>query len=336
MILQLTPYALLAAVLQLGFIEGFFGVFVNIFTTLVDSLSAFLTDVFELDPVLLQLTIFAVLLGGVFALAALGLSMIFGVMDLINFAHGIFIVIGMYTVWYVSSTFGISPFLVIPLAFVFLFVLGVLISVVSIEPIIEAPPENQFLATLGINFIFLALLQIMFVPRPRTVNVGLGRIDFFGASVPVAQLIALALAIVTVVIVWLFLKRTVLGMAIRATADNREGAWHVGINVPRIDYLAFALGSGLAGLAGAAIVLFSPFDPFISESYLLKSFVVVILGGLGSFPGALVGGFIVGFIQVFGQFYLPGTTNELMIFSLFVFILFVKPTGLFGDEEVEV
>jgi branched-chain amino acid transport system permease protein len=336
MVLKHTSQTLLATVLQLGFVEGIINVFVNIFTTLYDSTAAFFTDVIELDPVLLQLAVFAVLLGGVFALAALGLSMIFGVMDLINFAHGIFIVMGMYTVWYVSATFGISPFLVIPVAFALLFAIGVLVSVVSIEPIIEAPAENQFLATLGINFIFLALLQIMFVPRPRTVDVELGRINFFGASIPAAQLIALFLAIVTVIVVWLFLKRTVLGMAIRATEDNRDGAWHVGINVPRIDYFAFAFGSGLAGLAGAGIVLFSPFDPFISESYLLKSFVVVVLGGLGSFPGALVGGFIVGFIQVFGQFYLPGTTNELMIFSLFVLVLFVKPTGLFGDEEVEV
>jgi branched-chain amino acid transport system permease protein len=242
----------------------------------------------------------------------------------------------MYTVWWVSTTFGVSPFLVVPLAFVVLFVLGTLISVATIEPIIEAPAENQFLVTLGVNFILLALLQILFVPRPRSLGVSLGRLDFFSASVPVAQLLALVLAIVTVVVVWVFLQRTELGMAIRATADNRSGAWYVGINVPRIDHVTFALGSGLAGLAGAAIVLFSPFDPFIGESYLVKSFVVVVLGGLGSFPGALVGGFIVGFLQVFGSFYLPGTTNELLIFFLFVVILYVKPTGLFGDREVEV
>ncbi|WP_142860507.1 branched-chain amino acid ABC transporter permease [Salinigranum halophilum] len=300
----------------------------------VGPLSEFVQDVVTLDPVLLQLGVFAVLLGGVFALAALGLTLIFGVMDVVNFAHGMLIVTGMYTVFFLTTTFGVNPFLAIPVAVAFLFVVGVVISVTSIEPIIEAPQENQFIVTLGLTFILLAIIQIIFTGDPRSIALDLGRIDFYGALIPRGQLYALALAVVAMAGLWVFLQKTELGTAIRATADNRDGAWYVGINVPHIDHLTVGIGSALAGLAGSAIVIFSPFDPFIGESYLVKAFVIVVLGGLGSFPGALVGGLIVGFIQVFGGFYLPGTVNEVLIFVLFVLLLYLKPTGLFGAREV--
>ncbi|WP_255197823.1 branched-chain amino acid ABC transporter permease [Halorarius litoreus] len=301
---------------------------------IVSAVSEFVGDVVALDPVLLQLTIFALLLGGVFALAALGLTMIFGVMDVVNFAHGMLIVSGMYVVFFVTSTFGINPFIAIPIAVVALFGLGVLISVVAIEPIIEAPEENQFIVTLGITFILLALVQIFFSPDPRSIVMDLGRYQLFGAQIPKGQAYALVISIVAMAALWVFLQRTELGTAIRATADNRDGAWYVGINVPNIDHLTVGIGSAMAGLAGAAIVIFSPFDPFIGESYLVKAFVIVVLGGLGSLPGAFVGGLIVGFIQVFGGFYLPGTTNEIVIFMLFILLLYLKPTGLFGKREV--
>jgi branched-chain amino acid transport system permease protein len=299
----------------------------------VGPLSEFVRDVVTLDPVLLQLGVFAVLLGGVFALAALGLTLIFGVMDVVNFAHGMLIVTGMYTVFFLTTTFGVNPFLAIPAAVAFLFVVGVVISVTSIEPIIEAPQENQFIVTLGLTFILLAIIQILFTGDPRSIVLDLGRIDFYGALIPRGQLYALVIAVVAMAALWVFLQKTELGTAIRATADNRDGAWYVGINVPHIDHLTVGIGSALAGLAGSAIVIFSPFDPFIGESYLVKAFVIVVLGGLGSFPGALVGGLIVGFIQVFGGFYLPGTVNEVLIFVLFVMLLYLKPTGLFGTKE---
>lgn len=299
----------------------------------VSAVGEFAGDVVELDPVLLQLTIFALLLGGVFALAALGLTMIFGVMDVVNFAHGMLIVSGMYVVFFVTSTFGVNPFLALPVAVLALFVLGVVISVVAIEPIIEAPEENQFIVTLGITFILLAVVQILFSPDPRSIALDLGRFELYGAQIPKGQAYALGIAVVAMAALWAFLQRTDLGTAIRATADNRDGAWYVGINVPNIDHLTVGIGSAMAGLAGAAIVVFSPFDPFIGESFLVKAFVIVVLGGLGSLPGAFVGGLIIGFIQVFGGFYLPGTTNEIVIFLLFILLLYLKPTGLFGQGD---
>lgn len=301
----------------------------------LDPIRAFVEDVVTLDPVLLQLAVFAVLLGGVFGLAALGLTMIFGVMDVVNFAHGMLIVSGMYATWYVWSTFGLSPFLGLLVAVVVLFMMGIVISVTSLEPIIEDPQENQFIVTLGISFVLLSGYQIVFSPNPRSIETDYGQYTLGGASIPQGQLYALLIAVAAVVLVWVFLQRTELGRAIRATADNREGAWYVGIDVPRIDHVTVGLGAALAGLAGGAIALFSSFDPFTGEPYLVKAFVIVILGGLGSFPGALVGGLIVGFIQVFGGFYLPGTVNDVVIFGLFVLLLYVKPTGLFGEERVD-
>jgi len=293
----------------------------------------FVGDLLALDPVLLQLTVFALLLGGVFALAAMGLTMIFGVMDIVNFAHGMLIVTGMYSTYYLVTTFGVNHFVALPVSVLVLFVLGIAMSVTTIEPIIEAPDENQFIVTLGISLILLAMVQIVFGPDPQNVTMDLGGDVVFGASIPRGQAIGLVISLGAIALLWAFLQRTDLGLAMRATADNREGAWHVGVNVPRIDHLTVGLGSALAGLAGAAIVIFQPFDPFVGENYLVKAFVIVVLGGLGSIPGAFVGGMIVGFVQVFGGFYLPGTFNEVMIFVLFVLLLYVKPSGLFGTRE---
>lgn len=298
----------------------------------LEPLRNFFTDIITLNPVLLQLAVFGLLLGGVYALAALGLTMIFGVMDIINFAHGMLLVVGMYTAWWVTTTFGLHPFLALPIVVVFLFVLGVILSAVTIEPIIEAPEENQFIVTLGLAFILLAIIRIRFSTKPRQINLQLGEFTVAGVFIPKAQLISLAIAIAAIVCVWAFLNYTELGRAVRATADNRDGAWYMGINVPHIDYLTFGLGSALAGLAGAAIALFSAFDPSTGETYLVKAFIIVVLGGLGSFPGALVGGIIIGLVEVVGGYYLPGTVADIVVFAIFVGLLFIKPTGLFGRE----
>jgi branched-chain amino acid transport system permease protein len=293
-------------------------------------------DLTALNPVLLQLAVFAVLLGGVYALAALGLTMIFGVMDVINFAHGMFLVVGMYAAWLVSSKIDLPAYLGLPVAIiaatVLMFVVGWLLSVLTIEPIIEEPEENQFIVTLGISLIILAALRLRFSTEPRQINLQLGELEVAGTFIPWAQLAAVGIAVAAIVAVYLFLQHTKQGRAIRATADNRDGAWYMGIDVPRIDHLTFAIGAGLAGLAGASIALFSPFSPSAGDVYLVRAFIIVVLGGLGSFPGALVGGLVIGFIEVFGGLYLPGTFGDVVVFAMFVGLLYIKPTGLFGTE----
>jgi len=309
------------AVLQSGYVDRF-----------VDPFATFLRDVVNLEPHLIQLLVFGLLLGGVFALTALGLTMIFGVMDVINFAHGVFLVVGMYAVWVVSTTFGISPFLAIPVAVVVLFVLGVVIHLLAIEPIIEAPQQNQLIATLGILFILQSGLTIVFSPDPQDLQLDLGTIEVAGVFIPLGQLSALVIALGAMVATRLFLRRTDLGRAIRGTADNRDGARFVGINVTRINYLTFGIGAALAGVAGGAVALFQRFDPFTGATFLINAFVIVVLGGLGSFTGAFVGGLVIGLVSVFGGFYLPGTTSQVLIFLIFILVLLVKPEGLFGGK----
>ena len=295
-----------------------------------DPFVEFLTDVANFEPILLQLLVFGLLLGGVYALTALGLTMIFGVMDVINFAHGVFLVVGMYTVWVVGSSLGLNPFVAIPIAAVVLFVVGVVVHVATIEPIIEAPQQNQLIATLGVLFIIQSGIEIVFTPNPKDINLSLGSLEVGGVFIPLGQFYALVIALGTMLAVRAFLQYTDLGREIRGTANNREGARYVGINVPRINYLTFGIGAALAGVAGASVALFQRFDPFTGSTYLINAFVIVILGGLGSFSGAFVGGIIIGLIQTFGSFYLPGTTSQVLIFLLFIVTLLVKPEGLFG------
>lgn len=303
------------------------------FERFTDPFVRFITDLVALNPVLLQLLVFGLLLGGVYALTALGLTMIFGVMDIINFAHGVFLVVGMYTVWLTSTQVGINPFVGVPIAAVVLFVLGVIVHVVTIEPIIEAPQQNQLIATLGVLFILQSGIEIAFSPDPQSVQLNLGTIEFGGVFIPLGQFYALLIAVGTMIAVRVFLGYTDLGREIRGTADNRDGARAVGINVRRINYLTFGLGAALAGVAGASVALFNRFDPFTGQTYLINAFVIVILGGLGSFAGAFVGGVFIGLIQVFGSYYLPGTTVQVLIFLLFIGVLLVKPEGLFGGSS---
>ncbi|MFC7157424.1 branched-chain amino acid ABC transporter permease [Halomarina halobia] len=292
----------------------------------------FAGDVAAGEPVLFQLLVFGLLLGGVYALTALGLTMIFGVMDVINFAHGAFLVVGMYTVWFAAVSFGLNPFLGIPIAAAVLFALGVVVHVTTIEPIIEAPQQNQLIATLGVLFIVQSGIEIWFSPNPRTINLDLGSLDVLGVYVPVGELYALLIALVAMLAVRAFLRYTDLGRSIRGTADNRDGARAVGINVPRINYLTFGIGAALAGVAGGAVALFQRFDPFTGETFLINAFVIVVLGGLGSFTGAFVGGLLIGLVQVFGSYYFPGTTAQVLIFLIFILTLLVKPEGLFGGS----
>ncbi len=280
---------------------------------------------------LAQLIVFALLLGGIYGLVALGLTMIFGVMDVINFAHGAMMVVGMYTVWWVSDAFALNPFYAVPLAVVLLFIIGVVIHLTTIAPIMDAPQENQLIVTFGVLLILVHTIEIAFTADPRRLGIDFGSIGISGVFIPQGQFFGLLIAVSAVIVSWVFLTRTRLGRAIRATANDRIAAEYVGINVPRIDYFTFGIGAALAGLAGAVIPFIQTIDPHLGDTYLINAFVIVILGGLGSFPGALVGGMIIGFVQVFGRFFLPGAGNQIAIFMIFILVLLLRPQGIFGD-----
>ena len=285
-----------------------------------------------IDPTILaQIVALGLLLGAIYGFVALGLTIVFGVMGVVNLAHGAFTVVGMYVVWFVADTLGLSPFLGIPLAGLTLFVLGVLIQRATIAPVLEASKGASVLVTMAILVILVALVEMTFSATPRELEVGKGSFEVGGVFFPAGQVYALAAAAVTFLVVWAFLRRTHTGRAIRATADDRVNAAYAGIDVARIDYLTFGLGAGLAGLAGALVTFIQPFDPFLGHEYLTIAFVVVVLGGLGSIPGTLLGGLLVGLLHVFGSFYLPGSYYQVLILSVFILVLLLRPAGLMGD-----
>lgn len=283
------------------------------------------------DPTIVaQLLVFGLLLGSIYALVALGLTMIFGVMDVINLAHGALMVVGMYTVWYVSGVTGLSPFLAIPVAVVVVALLGGVIYLATVAPFVDTDDGNDLVVTLGWLLILVAGMELLFSHQPRSLDIDLGSYELVGVFLPGARLFGLVVALAAVAAMIGLLYRTRLGLAIRATADNRQSAMYVGLDTRRVDTLTFALGAGLAGLAGAIIPFLQRFDPHLGNFYLVTAFVVVVLGGLGSFRGALVGGVLVGLVQVFGSFYLPGSSYRILVLLVFILVLLFLPEGLHG------
>lgn len=287
-----------------------------------------------MDPtVFAQLLVFSLLIGSLYGLVALGLTMIWGVMNVFNLAHGAMMVVGMYTVWWTTTAIGVPPYLGLPVAVAVLFVLGVGMYVSTIAPIMDGPENKQLIVTLGWLLILVALVQLLFSPEPRRIETDLGAIEIAGVFVPLPQLIALVIALAAVGGMIGLLYYTAIGRAIRATADNRESAHYVGLNIRRIDAVTFGIGASLAGVAGGAIATIQRFDPYLGDVYLVFAFIVVVLGGLGSFKGAIVGGIIIGLLQVFGSFYLPGSTYRILLFLVFICLLLFRPTGIFGVSQ---
>lgn len=292
----------------------------------------FIQDLISLDPILFQLLLLALLLGGVYALSALGLTMIFGVMDVINFAHGAFITVGIYIIWVIYTGSGFNPLAILPIAAVGVFVLGALVYEGVVDPIIDSPQESQLVAMFGVSLIITSAVAIVFRNTPRSLGLRMGVITIGPASVAIDKLLVLIVALVAMVLVWVFLTRTETGLIIRGTADDRTSAEFVGIDVRRVNRITFALGGALAGLAGGGISLIQQFDPYTGDLYLINAFIIVVLGGLGSYPGSFVGGMIIGFVSIFGGYYFPGTVSQLVVYFIFILTLLLKPSGLFGGD----
>jgi branched-chain amino acid transport system permease protein len=288
-----------------------------------------------LDPtILVQLLVLGVLLGGIYATVSVGLTIIFGVMDVVNIAHAAFVAVGMYTVW-AFAQHGLSPFLAIPAAAALMFGAGVVIQRSTIAPLIDERQSSRLLVTIAISIVIIAVIEATFGPTPRHLDLDLGSIAVGRVYIIRGQLYALVVAAVAFGAVWLLLHRTHTGRAIRGTADSRVNAAYAGVDVERVDAITFGLGAGLAGLAGALVTFVQPFDPYLGNTYLTIAFVVVVLGGLGSVSGTAVGGLVVGLLHVFGSYYLPGTYYNVLILVVFVALLAFRPTGLFGGAVDE-
>ncbi|HHU94408.1 MAG TPA: branched-chain amino acid ABC transporter permease [Alcaligenaceae bacterium] len=275
------------------------------------------------------------LIGAVYALIGVGLTLIFGVMRTINFAHGDFVVLGMYIAVFLSGLLGWDPYFSLIVAMPFGFVLGVLIQRIILVRIIDAPPETSMLATLGISLILANLLLLIFGGEPKSVHVSyasstvkLGEVSF---SV-VLLLAGLATLVVTGAL-YLLLNKTEIGRAIRATAENRLGAELVGVNTSKIQSIVFGLGLALALTAGVTLIPLLFATPTVTGPlFTLKAFVVTVLGGLGNIGAAIAGGIILGVVEIFGASYLSSEYRDAYGLFVFLMVLLFKPEGLFGKS----
>ena len=285
--------------------------------------------------VYMQSIISGLLIGGVYALIAVGLTLIFGVMKIINFAHGEFLMFGMYFAFFLSTLFGLDPYIAAIIALPLFLMLGWGIQAVLIRPVLGAPDMIQILLTVGISLVLQNLALFFFSADFQSLNLDYSGLTFeFGpARVSYSRLLACVVALSVAGGLYLFLKKTDVGKALRACAEEREGALAVGIDVERMYKVAFGLGIACVAIAGILMTPFFYIAPTVGIPFTLTAFVVVVLGGLGNIPGALVGGLIVGLVESLGEIMLPAASlKSLATFSIFILILLLRPEGLFGQK----
>jgi len=288
-----------------------------------------------LSGLLLQAVVSGLLLGGVYGVVASGLTLIFGVLRIINFAHGAVMMLGMYASYWLWVWLAVDPYLSVLLTAPAFFVLGMGIQRVVIEPNRAAAEHNQLLLTLGLALFLENLALVLWQGDFRTLRVPYANASFVigDALVEVSRLVAAGGAVLIALALFVFLRRTDVGKAIRALSEEREGAMLVGIDVARIRAVAFGIGSACVAVAGALITPFFYIAPDVGESFNIMAFVVVVLGGMGNFIGALVGGLIVGLAESLGAALLPGSLKQLVVFVIFVLVLLFRPEGLFGGAR---
>jgi branched-chain amino acid transport system permease protein len=275
-----------------------------------------------------------VLTGMVYGLMALGLSVIFGVVRVVNFAHGEMMTIAMYAAVALFSAWGIDPFLAaIPVGAGF-FALGYLMQAGLINPFITRPEHSQFMLMVAVAIIMVNGMLMAFGPDARNVQIGyqlesweLGRILFDKPRVYAA-----AMALATSGLLFLFFRTTLVGKAIRACADNYLGARVVGLNVKHLYALTFGLGSACVAIAGCMMILFLDVTPNLGPSYTLLAFIIVIVGGLGSMTGALVGGVLIGLSEALAGLFIQPSAKSMFGFGLLILVLLLRPQGLMGRK----
>lgn len=283
---------------------------------------------------LLQPLVNGLLLGGVYALLAAGLSLIFGVMRVINFAHGEFMMLGGMLTYWAFVLYGINPLLSLLIALPGGLLLGALVQVVLVRRVVDAPPMMSLLLTFGLSFFLIGLGQTLWGNLFRSVPYLDGSWRLPGMlSVPRMRFVAFVAAAVLTVVVYAFLQRTRSGKAIRATAQHAEVAMTCGIDVVRVRRNAFAIGTAMAVVAGSLLVTIVAIHPQVGAVYILKSFAIVVLGGLGSFAGALLGGLVLGLVEVFGTLYISSAVGQASSYLVLLAVLLLRPGGLMGVAE---
>jgi branched-chain amino acid transport system permease protein len=282
--------------------------------------------------ILLQTLASGILIGLIYALVAIGLTMIFGVMDIVNFAHGEFLMLGMYSTFWLFSLYALDPLVTLPLTVIMLFAFGVLLYRLVIVRIINAPMLSQIFTTFGIMILLRGVAQFFWKSDFRSIENSSvsGTVKLIGIQLGKPQLVAGVGAILITGLIYFFLTKTRLGAALEATASDKEAARLMGIDSHKMFSLAWGIGAACAGAAGALLATFFPIFPDVGANFILLAFVVVNLGGFGSVTGAFWAGILVGVIEVMGGLLLGPQYKTAIVLVLFLGVLMFRPQGLMG------
>ena len=284
---------------------------------------------------LVQAIINGLLLGGVFSLITVGLSLVYGVMKIINFAHGELLMLGMYFTLTFSTFLGFGPYASLILIVPLMFFLGIFVQQYLINPVIDAPHEIQIFLTLGLSLVVTNLALIVWGPDYQSISTRyfVKVIHIGPLTVGMARLAAFLFSIMATGLAYLLMKKTNLGKAIRASSDHKEGALLVGINVKRIYLITFGMGSVCAATAGAIITPFYSITPHVGLAFVMYAFIIVVLGGMGSIIGSFYAAIIICVLGAVGALYMPEGFKEVLVFTIFILIIIIRPQGLLGEKE---
>jgi branched-chain amino acid transport system permease protein len=275
-------------------------------------------------------------MGAVYALFSSGLTLIWGMMNVINFAHGDLVMIGMYIAFWTYVLLGGGPAVFGPLAAILLFMFGVLVYFALIRHVIDGPIISQILATFGLALLLryaaFWAFSADFVTLPDTLLIS-GNIDIGGILIELPRLVAGVVALAVTVGMHLLLTRTAIGSQLLAVSEDRNAAMLMGIRPDRMQALAWGLAAAATGIAGALIATFYYISPTVGESLAIIAFVTVALGGFGSVPGAMIAGLLIGLIESVSAYAIGPVYKDVIVYSLFVAVLWVRPQGLFGKPE---
>ncbi|MFC7062144.1 branched-chain amino acid ABC transporter permease [Halobacillus seohaensis] len=272
-------------------------------------------------------------IGSVYSLVALGLTLVYGILHIPNFAHGALYMLGAYVTLTSMLLWNFHYWLAIAVSIVVVGLIGVIMERLVFNPLRHAPPIHDKIAAIGILLFLEALAQLVWGADYRTMTTPYGEvINIFGTTLTMQRVFINVGAIVVMVLLYLFLKKTFVGSTIIAMAQNREGAHLVGINTNKVAMLTFMISGGLAAIAASLSAPINLVFPGMGHLVILKAFVIIILGGMGSIPGAILGGYILGFTESLGATYISNDYKDIIAFVLLIIILSFKPKGLFSKE----
>jgi len=297
--------------------------------------------------VLIQILVWGLYAGCIYILLAIGLNLIFGVMKVVNFAHGELLMLGAYAAFWIYTLSGVNPYLIIALAMILLGIIGVFIERLCFRPIMGTGKLNEIFLSLGLIYLFQNLVALLWTTDSRSIHSPYSGVSVSIGSIrlPLDYIIIILFTIVFLIAFQLFMKRTTLGRAMRATSQNRDAAALMGIHVERMDMLSFALGSALAAAAGGLWLISGQIaDPYMGSIPAIKAFAVIIIGGLGSIPGAIVAGLTLGiaenvvplfmqsFVGLLGVSMSFTAWKDTIAFFILIIVLVIRPTGIFGEK----